>query len=1340
MFKKTLTLLAVACMATATNLNAAVVQKSPQDVKIYINPGHGGFNSNCRPMGTVKRGANVTTSTTAEDTTAFFESNTNLWKCLAMYHKLLDYGVPANEGNALYDSSKDQHIVMSRITNGSATDRGLSTDIAVEVEKFSPDIFISVHSNASPDGSIGGNENYPLVIYRGEDYRSTAFTDTSYGKNWDYAGTGLNGAGSSYEFGKLVYSHLATIEHEPYTNEWENQYVSGYTPLKTGHNVRGDVNLRAYFDQLNNVSGSTLTSNRGNGTTNSYSGIKYYGYYGVMKHGAVGVLSEGYMHTYYPSVNRHMNKDVCAIEGIAYAHAIADYFGWEKEKTGYIYGIVRDRNQTFTHTYYIPNQNSDDVYRPLNNCTVKLYKDGVLIDTYVTDDEYNGAYVFYDLEPGEYTLDYECDGYQAASESLKSTVVTVKANEISYPKAFLNAEGYTMNSGVSMSTTPVATHSTANWYGGSSTNKIYPRQIAVSNDVVYLIMVGGKRISYWNAADNTEGSFQYGAAGGNGLGICTDDHGNVIFASSAKTASNTDYNARLQQVTVLAKSSGPGEVVSIDNAKDIDLSSVYTKVLSGSNSSGTTTTNSSGITRVIRASGNCYTGEGALWLTNGRDVVKITIKDGVATQQDTYTTPLTDSDFSGSFGGSHNEDMAKESSFFPYTDGKYMMIGRNGTFLCTLNGSAVDGFEYVENTWYAWNSADIEYIGGHEIIVHQATANSGLNQNGKITIIDRTTGTTLASGIDAYGSTATPVTSDYLSTSYLSVNAWCEFDVIDQNTLALYTYVPNNGLAKYLINYNSYGDDPVATPVAAVAAETGYTSNITVTWEAPTTWTETPDNYLVKYQTSYVNAAGETVTSDWLTAGMTTDATCEFVHENARFAVADGQIYPMTYSYKIIPNFNCYDGEVSEISNVVTVEFNAPEPQMDEFSISAVCDTTELKQYDGAISWQGAEDEENDQYSLQGYKFELYSNRDSSTPIASFTFNAGDSKYFGTIDSETGEGAILDDNGNAIENLTYSTADGNYLFKYNVADLDVLDIVNGNEVDATIFTAYVSAMFNIEDTFVYSAESVKKIAVKQYDLAAPGAEAKVYSWKENCKDANGNLYTAYWAHLDITEPDYGDSEAIPVSHYLISMDKDKDGTPDEYVTELYVYDAAGSLGMEAETDGDLKNHVLLTAPATMSMRSTTTAAQLPGTYDFNQTVPSDKAMANFAISAYDSENPKDYSYIVEAVYAAGNEKITSATSVTVDTPADGGVITGVRTIESDGTEILSVYPVPASASVTVKAAGAIESIELYNEAGVTIKSLNGNGSNVMTVNVSDLEAGIYFLRVNDLSPVKIVKK
>ena len=478
--------------ASTITTNAAVVKKSPSEVKIYINPGHGGFNGNCRPMGTVKHGYS------ASDSSCFFESNTNLWKCLAMYHKLVDYGVPEYGSNALFDPNNynKQHIVMSHIKCG--VDRGLSTDIAVEVEKYSPDIFISVHSNAAPNSAglgegadyLGRNdENYPFVLYRGEDQRTHAFTDTNYGKDWDYAGTGLNGAGDSYEFAKLVYSHLAKIEHEPLTYQWTNQYWNncGYTLMEPEYNVRGDADWRLFFEQNYGNSPSSYTSissTRGSGTTNSYSGKRYYGYYGVMKHGAVGCLSEGYFHSYYPSTNRHMNKDVCAIEGIAYAHAIADYFGWEKEKTGYIYGIVRDRNQTFSHKYYKPNPNTDDIYKPLNNCTVKLLKDGQVIKTYKTDDEYNGAFVFYDLEPGDYTLDYECAGYQAASQGLKATVVTVKANEISYPKAFLNAEGFSYDADTKYTVTK-ATDWGQTFTNTYLTGSSYYFSAAVSNNWMY---------------------------------------------------------------------------------------------------------------------------------------------------------------------------------------------------------------------------------------------------------------------------------------------------------------------------------------------------------------------------------------------------------------------------------------------------------------------------------------------------------------------------------------------------------------------------------------------------------------------------------------------------------------------------------------------------------------------------------------------------------------------------------------------------------------------------------------------------------------------------------------
>ncbi len=1019
----------------------ATVKKSPEEVKIYINPGHGAFNGNCRPMGTVKHGAFNSSNV---DTTGFFESNTNLWKGLALFHKLKEYGVRNTAKNGLFSTSNlNQGVMMSHISCG--VDRAL-TEIAAEVEQYQPDVFLSIHSNASPDGSIGSNENYPLLIYRGEDYKanaSPAFGDDTF----DYV-TG------SYELGKAIWPHLVSIEHEPYTEEWKTQWET--TPLDPSVNVRGDVDFMYYLQKyINNKDSYTTSSARGSGVINSYSGKKYYGYYGVLKHGYVGILSEGYMHTYYPSVNRHMNRDVCAIEGIAYAHGIADYFGWEKEKVGYIYGIVRDRNNTFNHTYYIPNQNSDDIYKPLNNVTVSLYKDGKLIDTYITDDEYNGAFVFKNLEPGDYTLDYSCAGYAPASEALKATVVTVKANEISYPKAFLSQESFSMTSGVSMSTTPVTTHSCANWYGGSSTNKIYPRQIAVSNDVVYLIMVGGSRISYWNAATGSEGSFVYGTAGTNGHGICTDDEGNLIFASSP------GYSKRVQQVTVLPKSSGPGVVVSTADAKDITLAGKYNTVLSGGNAAGTTTTNSSGITNIIRASGNCYNGTGALWFTNGLKVVKIPVINGIAQSEEVYTTPLTDSSFSGSFGGSHNEEWSKESSFFPYTDDKYIMINRNGMFLCNLSGNSVDGFEYVENTWFPYNSSDIEYIGGHEIIVHQSGA--GLTRDGKITVVDRTTNKTLASSIDAYGSAAT------LPTDATTVNAWCEFDIINNSTLALYTYVPNNGLAKYLINYTDSPDESCENLTATANIDNSFNQEIIVSWKAHDSWTIVPTNYLVKYQTSYVNRQGETIESSWQNADIVSTTASKYVHHNVKWIVDNGVIYPLNYKYKVIPNFNYYDGAAA-ISNSVEINFAAPAPEITSFELSSASEG----KYDAIVTWKGVNIEGNEIYNLSGYNITLLAD-DTEDKIAIISLN--NENCFGLID-DNGEGQVLDNNGNEIPGLTYTIKGSTPVFNYKHETINVMTDDN----KTSRFTLKIKAIFIDNSANEYATEAEMTIKPKIEDV------------------------------------------------------------------------------------------------------------------------------------------------------------------------------------------------------------------------------------------------------------------
>lgn len=395
----------MASALVALSCGNAFAGKSAEEIRIYLNPGHGSWGSNDRPMNTIGRPPYTSAD---PDTTGFYESNTNLHKCFALLDELVEAGVPfdrdknqTNDNPTRVGAALDmsQHIVMSHVKagpypitdtgNAEAYNRPLS-EIREEVEVNNFDVFISVHSNANVDGD---GVNYPLFLFRGYDDEREAVPGS-----------------------KTMAQHIW-----PYT--FSNAHAQWSTYSATNMNVRGDCNFYA---------GPGWTDNNG---------TQYFGYLGVMKHGVPGFLVEGYFHTYQPARQRAMNDDVCRHEGHLYARGLIDYMGWKAETTGEIYGIVRDLHEKFTDPLYHPMGRSDDTYKPLNGVTVKLFKGGAEVASYTTDNEWNGAFVFNHLEPGEYTLSYSAEGYKDAFEEYLAPV-TVKANDTSYLKVFLESEGY----------------------------------------------------------------------------------------------------------------------------------------------------------------------------------------------------------------------------------------------------------------------------------------------------------------------------------------------------------------------------------------------------------------------------------------------------------------------------------------------------------------------------------------------------------------------------------------------------------------------------------------------------------------------------------------------------------------------------------------------------------------------------------------------------------------------------------------------------------------------------------------------------------------------------------
>ena len=397
---KKILLLAVAAIMAVGALQA----KDADELRVYLNPGHGSWGPNDRPMATIPYP--MLAETGRPDTNGFYESNTNLWKSIETYHALIKMGVKA------------ENITLSRWYNGpypyvaGAPDaeiynRPLS-EICEEVEIGNYDMFVSHHSNGATDGTA---TNYPLILYRGND------------------GVGGDLAPGSRDMAATCWPLFYTNEIDPMTHYGPNS-----------PNLRGDISF--YGSSSTRIDPNT--------------GIAYTGYLGVLKHGAPGFLIEGYFHTYQPARHRALNKDYCHQEGIRVARGIGEYFGLTPYNKGYIMGTVKDLHTHLIDNLYKYNAGTMDQWAPLNGAVVTLLKNGQTVATYTTDQNYNGVFVFEDLEPGTYTLSVAAEGYKPLGEYTAAAVddewkdhitaaagnLVVEANKTTYAVPLLEAVDY----------------------------------------------------------------------------------------------------------------------------------------------------------------------------------------------------------------------------------------------------------------------------------------------------------------------------------------------------------------------------------------------------------------------------------------------------------------------------------------------------------------------------------------------------------------------------------------------------------------------------------------------------------------------------------------------------------------------------------------------------------------------------------------------------------------------------------------------------------------------------------------------------------------------------------
>lgn len=394
--KKYILLFAALVMAVAMSADGLTGKR------IYVNPGHGSFGPNDRPMATISYPNLKTTG--MPDTCGFYESNTNLWKCERIGEELTKQGATVvysrtQNGPWPYEKVDGDYPAYTSDAYKALPDyekynRSLS-EICEEVEAGNFDYFISVHSNALTDGTT---TNYPLFLYRGYDDESDCNGD----------------------------SKLRAQTSWPFFFECMNSGLDPYSNYSlTNLNVRGDINFYG--------SSSTRTS--------AVSGKSYLGYLGVLKHGCPGFLVEGYFHTYQPARHRALNRDYCRQEGMRHYRGIAAYYGVADTK-GAIMGTVKDLHNRISNTLFNYAPKTNDQWMPCNGAVVTLYKGTKKVAEYNVDNNYNGLFVFENLEPGDdYTLDATCEGFKPLFDEYKAKI-SVKANATTYPMIYLEDTAY----------------------------------------------------------------------------------------------------------------------------------------------------------------------------------------------------------------------------------------------------------------------------------------------------------------------------------------------------------------------------------------------------------------------------------------------------------------------------------------------------------------------------------------------------------------------------------------------------------------------------------------------------------------------------------------------------------------------------------------------------------------------------------------------------------------------------------------------------------------------------------------------------------------------------------
>ena len=342
---------------------------SASAAKIYVNPGHGSWTSECRNMLLINYPS-------YGDTLGFWESNTNLWKSLYLEKKLKDAG---------------HTVKMSRRYSGgtgqlesSPYDKALHV-IAAEANSWGPNYFISVHSNAHQDGAV---TNYPLFIHRG--YTNS---ETCSGSIWGE---------------RILWTH----HYEIFNCGQENNSYPNYN--NNNKNIQGGMSMNGWdYGVLRHSYPGTLVE----GYFHTYQparhramqpdwcrqeGLRYWRGFTEMYGSAKD--TKGYIMGYIRTKDKQINQ--------------THYTGRSANDIDYPMNgarvVLRNAKGELIKT---------DPYK-------YVARDFVSQAIYTTDGYYNGVFVYDDLAPGKYKIYVHCKGYKDLVQEVTVTAHTTTYTQL----------------------------------------------------------------------------------------------------------------------------------------------------------------------------------------------------------------------------------------------------------------------------------------------------------------------------------------------------------------------------------------------------------------------------------------------------------------------------------------------------------------------------------------------------------------------------------------------------------------------------------------------------------------------------------------------------------------------------------------------------------------------------------------------------------------------------------------------------------------------------------------------------------------------------------------------